>query len=274
MPTLPWDAVSRYGGLAQAEFWAKISYHGLVLHATSTVADLLGQPAEDIVGQSFFSLLPGGDNGPPGSTLNETDPSSPVACLASALRSAVNHETRYGAVSLRHKMVKKSGSQIDVHSIIYVPRSSSDRSDPDDSSPSTDTSRPPSASSSSVDGTRPSSLVIQVKLVSPSPDQFRNIVHPGSANVFEELETTRGTSWQYELHQLRLLNRRLKEDIGSARARGGGLKGFKGKKRKGGEEGSMPPPPPPIPEQYSAAPRHQLAPGFGLVAPSMPSNFY
>jgi hypothetical protein len=277
VPTLPWDAVSRHGGLAQDEFWAKVSYHGLILHATSTVADLLGQPVDDVVGQSFFSLLPGGENSPPASALVDTDPSSPVASLASALRSAVNGETRHGAVNLRHKMGKKSGSQVEVVSVIYAPRSSADlpsRADSDDSSPTSDASRPPSDSSSSVDGSRPSSLVIQVKLLSTSMNQNRNIVHAGSANVFEELETTRGTSWQYELHQLRLLNRRLKEDIAAAIARGGSIR-TKGNKRKAGEEGSMPaPPPPPVPKQYAAAPRHQLAPGFGLVAPGMASPYF
>ena len=278
VPILPWDSVSRYGGLAEDEFWTKVSFHGLILHATSSVSDLLGQPVEDVVGQSFFSLLPGGDNGPPSATLTETEASSPVASLANALRSAVNGDTRHGAVSLRHKLVKKSGAQIDVVSIIYAPRSSveqSSRSD-DESSPSSDTSRPMSDSVASIAGSRPSSLVIQVKLISNSPGNQRNVVHAPSANVFEELETTRGTSWQCELHQLRLLNRRLKEDIIAARARGGGTGRIKARKRKLEEGGMMAPPPPPptIPEQYMAAPIHQMAPGFGLLAPGLPSPYF
>ena len=277
VPSLPWDIVSRHGGLLHDEFWAKTSYHGLVLHATSTVANLLGQPAEDVIGQSFFSLLPGGDNGPPPFDLVETDPSSPVASLASALRSAVNGEARYGAVSLRHRMITKSGTQIEVVSVIYVPKDyadSSPRTGSDDSSPTSDTSRPQSESSSSIDGSRPSSLIIQVKLHGTVSKQTQHIVHAASANVFEELETTRGTSWQYELHQLRLLNRRLKEDIAAARARGRGA-GMKGKKRKVAHDGGMPPPPPPnAPDLCTAAPRHQLAPGFGLITPGAPSPYF
>lgn len=45
--------------------------------------------------------------------------------------------------------------------------------------------------------------------VSPS----RSLFHQPSANVFEELDTTRGTSWQYELQQLRLANIRMREEI-------------------------------------------------------------
>jgi hypothetical protein len=37
-----------------------------------------------------------------------------------------------------------------------------------------------------------------------------------NANVFEELETTRGTSWQYELQQLRMANARLQGEIDEA----------------------------------------------------------
>jgi hypothetical protein len=121
------------------------------------------------------------------------------------------------------------------------------------------------------------------------------VAHSGSSNVFEELETTRGTSWQYELHQLRLLNRRLKEDVSAARAVGAGSKKNKKRNRQGGGggdgsgsgsgsgagaggagaggsggTGDMGPPPNPQgagsgADQFAAAPRHQLAPGFGLV---------
>ena len=44
----------------------------------------------------------------------------------------------------------------------------------------------------------------------------RIVSAPLNANVFEELETTRGTSWQYELQQLRMVNARLQEEIDEA----------------------------------------------------------
>jgi hypothetical protein len=127
------------------------------------------------------------------------------------------------------------------------------------------------------------------------------VAHPASSNLFEELETTRGTSWQYELHQLRLLNRRLKEDVGAARAvavkneqagkvrRGAGQGQGQGQgmgmgqgqvqgnaqgqgqgqmgqgNAYGGQSGQG---------GNGAAPRHQLAPGFGLVTQGMPGAFF
>nr|WVH01940.1 white collar 1 protein [Naematelia aurantialba] len=270
VPTLAWDSVAKNGGLGEKEFWVKVSYQGLILHATSAVSDLLGQPAEEVVGQSIFSLVPGGDNGEPSNTMTAQDSTSPVASIATALRCAISGETQHGAYALRHQMVQKTGAMVEVVSVFYAPRQRGDIL-PDADEVSVEDS-PAALTSASASGVEPVTLVVQVKLVcagqpatAPLPQQTnsRPVVHVASANVFEELETTRGTSWQYELHQLRLVNRRLKEDIAAARARGAGTGLRKHKKRKADAMG-----PPPVPESLTAAPRHQLAPGFGLVAPS------
>ncbi|KAF9218818.1 hypothetical protein BS17DRAFT_479053 [Gyrodon lividus] len=42
----------------------------------------------------------------------------------------------------------------------------------------------------------------------PSP-----LMHPSSTSLFEELETVRGSSWQYELQQLKFANQRLHEEL-------------------------------------------------------------
>jgi hypothetical protein len=257
VPALQWDAVSRHGGLADTEFWAKVSFEGLILHATPSTMDLLGQPTEDVIGQSFFSLLPGGDNGPPPVAVVDSDSSSPVARVAAAFRSAANERT---AVSVRHKMITKAGPQIDVVSVFYSPKSTTESNG---SSPVSETSQLSSTSSISVAGIKPSSLVVQVKML--DTHRPRPLAQDPKANMFEELETARGTSWQYELHQLRVTNRRIKEQIESAKS------GLKGKFKRRNEEMPLPMP---LPEQLNAAPRHQLAPGFGLVAPGMPSRFY
>ncbi|OCF41890.1 hypothetical protein I317_04300 [Kwoniella heveanensis CBS 569] len=296
VPTLPWDSVSQYGGLAETEFWGKISFQGLLIHATAGVQGVLGQPADDIIGQSFFSLLPGGDNGPPSTSLLQADPSAPVATVSHAIRRVLNGETHEGAVSVNHKLVHKSGQQVDVVTVIYAPRRSTSEIDvratsedsnldSDSSSRRLSTDGGSANSSGAFMGTPPINLVIQVKLVASPGSSIaemtlaRPVVHPPLANVFEELETTRGTSWQYELHQLRMLNRRLKEDIAAAKARGAG-KG-KGKKRKLDQDGSssnhttnnsnnatV------LPDQFKAAPRHQLAPGFGLVTPGLNTPYF
>ncbi|GAA5910992.1 hypothetical protein JCM6882_006741 [Rhodosporidiobolus microsporus] len=46
------------------------------------------------------------------------------------------------------------------------------------------------------------------------PSMFKTLDQPGatSDNVFNELDVTRGTSWQFELHQMRLINKKLREE--------------------------------------------------------------
>ena len=268
VPTVPWETVIRHGGLGDREFWTKLTFDGLILHSTSSVHEVLGKKVDEILGRSIFTLLPGG--GEPTSSMDPSsmDPNTYASALAAAMYQAAHGDAMSGAVSLNHKMVHASGGVVDVQMIFYLTKQHADTPNRDSESNMSELSRPTSTSSS-TGGIKPSTLVVQIKLLPTRAP--RQIVHPPTANVFEELETTRGTSWQYELHQLRLLNRRLKEDIASLRARG--RSGSKGKKRKPGDAfgsarlTSMP-------EQYSAAPKHQLTPGFGLVAPGMPSPYY
>lgn len=46
------------------------------------------------------------------------------------------------------------------------------------------------------------------------PSTFQTLADSStlSDNLFDELDTTRGTSWQFELHQLRLTNKKLREE--------------------------------------------------------------
>ncbi|GAA5821518.1 hypothetical protein JCM3770_001059 [Rhodotorula araucariae] len=46
------------------------------------------------------------------------------------------------------------------------------------------------------------------------PSTFKALAAPSSVsdNVFDELNVTRGTSWQFELHQMRLTNKKLREE--------------------------------------------------------------
>ncbi|GAA5863387.1 hypothetical protein JCM8547_006966 [Rhodosporidiobolus lusitaniae] len=61
-----------------------------------------------------------------------------------------------------------------------------------------------------VPGTGPPGLTS----FSAVPSTFKSLVTPSvvSDNVFSELDVTRGTSWQFELHQMRLTNKKLREE--------------------------------------------------------------
>lgn len=63
-----------------------------------------------------------------------------------------------------------------------------------------------------------------------------------SDNIFDELDTTRSTSWQYELHQLKLTNKKLKEELAMLQA----AKRKRKKKEEMAAAGIMPAPSPTI----------------------------
>ena len=55
------------------------------------------------------------------------------------------------------------------------------------------------------------SIVIQVKTWGSTTTQ--DVPHPHDRDVFEELDTSRESSWQYELQQLKFANQRLYEEL-------------------------------------------------------------
>jgi hypothetical protein len=62
--------------------------------------------------------------------------------------------------------------------------------------------------------TSPSPVICQIRaLDSPPLPASHSFAHLHHTNVFEELETNRGSNWQYELQQLKFANQRLMEEI-------------------------------------------------------------
>ena len=55
------------------------------------------------------------------------------------------------------------------------------------------------------------SIIIQVKAWGSTATQ--DIPHPHDKDVFEELDTSHGSSWQYELQQLKIANQRSYEEL-------------------------------------------------------------
>ncbi|ODO09135.1 hypothetical protein I350_02735 [Cryptococcus amylolentus CBS 6273] len=223
VPMVTWGSVAAYGGLAEKEFWAKISFEGLLLHLTGSVDKVLGYSSEDILGQSVFSLVPGGTNAP------------------NTIRKALQGEDQCGAVSLQQNLVHRAGHEVTVVIMFYAPKNGKDsRALPQASesmaSISTDDSTGPSPSSGNhTNPIKPTSLFIQVKLLSHANSQpasqpptiasmtnARALDRPQHENVLAELEIEKDTSWQYELHQMKMTNRQLKKDIAALRAKGVG----------------------------------------------------
>jgi PAS domain S-box-containing protein len=186
-------------GLSHHEFWSKLSVDGLILYATSSSQKVLGSGPDSLIGSSVYQIIPR-------DRTNE---------LSLALKEVKEGKT----VNLTHKVQNKNGQYITVQSTFY-----------------------PGDVSNGVG--RPSFLVMQTRALDNqlsslsgstvtvssesggSTSSHSEETFIGDANIFEELEPVRGTSWQYELHQLRLANRKLKDELemltstGSRKSRG------------------------------------------------------
>lgn len=71
-------------------------------------------------------------------------------------------------------------------------------------------------SSGSNSGSGSGSDSSAVSTFSAIPSTYKTLLSQAKAqsdNLFDELDTTRTTSWQYELHQLKLTNKKLKEEL-------------------------------------------------------------
>ncbi|KAG1459561.1 hypothetical protein G6F56_006136 [Rhizopus delemar] len=157
------------------EFWAKTSLNGLFLHVTPTSEEVMGFTADALEGATLYQYV-GDEN---------------IRDITSALELVKEGHI----VNLHHTMQNSKGEYISIFSTFYPGDVSFKRG-------------------------RPSFALIQVrskasKLANGNPvlESVTQGHHQSDENMFAELETVRGTSWQYELHQLQLTNRKLKEQL-------------------------------------------------------------
>ncbi|CAE6510944.1 unnamed protein product [Rhizoctonia solani] len=232
VPRLQWSSIARAGGLGDKEFWVQISVDGLILVVSSGVQDIMGYTTDEFVGTNLIvdhfleewkhSIL-----------ARLAAAISPTRAIVFASEAARHPEASLDPTSpevARCVMITRQGQQVTADICFYPPLASMD-----DGTPGTTPAMK----------VGPASLVCQVKVVSPDSvmgrprsqtlgslpgssaaandylqsgvtDQLQgHIVHDLSSNVFEELETTRSTSWQYELQQLKISNKRMKDEVDS-----------------------------------------------------------
>ncbi|KAI0935146.1 hypothetical protein AcV7_004034 [Taiwanofungus camphoratus] len=215
MPRLDWGPVDRAGGLAapvpaherprssdadldssgaaaggggederielEREFWGLLSARGAFLFVGAAVRDVLGWGAGEVIGRGIGDFLGG------------PAPADARHALDDALARACAPEGVPETHSVACEMRRKDGAPVVVRVVLYRPQSGGDA---------------PAAP--------PCPLVCQVKRADaapvPAPHASR-IVHPLPDSVFHELQIARGSSWQYELQQLKFANHRLQEEV-------------------------------------------------------------
>ncbi|GAA5935807.1 uncharacterized protein JCM15063_001810 [Sporobolomyces koalae] len=212
---LNWNEVRQSGGLGDLEFWMKLSERGMILNATLAIHNVLGYLPQEFVGSTIFDVI------------------SPD--YKQQIEVAVQ-QALLGAPATVHYKIKGRKGYVDVVTKFY-PRHAEEESSTDktplhvgiiaqtnevgseyrkNNSPfcqiapvysSAQTGRSPAAASESdSNASNGSGNAFQ--------STFKTLAHPSaiSDNVFDELETRRPTSWQFELHQLQNINKKLRDE--------------------------------------------------------------
>lgn len=194
--------------LGDTEFWSKISCDGLYLYTTSTCTNVLGFAQDEIVGMSLYQLV-------------RSDRTTDVT---RALSQAKDGKT----INMRHHMQNKKGQHVEVTSTFYpgdvaygvgrpsfiIAQTREYADHVHGSGISSNSSHDGSGVSVGSSGSNGSSGSDSGNST-PPPGKFGLVTaeYSGEENIFEELETIRSTSWQYELHQMRLTNKKLREEL-------------------------------------------------------------
>lgn len=245
---MSWQDLERAGGMGDTEFWAKVCVDGIFLTATRTAASVLGSdPKFSIIGKSFTDLSPSkdssgvmqalvkaaegtpsqvqhqlvGPNGPvdvvthfyPARTDQEEVPTPTLPAVGSKNVSVIAQVNLLASeMSKRRNSLTafksgRSGSQSEGSKSTVVAQGSAGRTG----------SGPVTLALPAFGGRTPGSAPSTTSAgssFSAVPSTFKALGSPAahSDNVFDELDVTRGTSWQFELHQMRLTNKKLREE--------------------------------------------------------------
>lgn len=212
---LRWKDIHAAGGIGENELWTKLSTSGMFLHVSSNSKLLLDREAEDLIGTSVQALMR------PDSK-NELGKALEVARMGN--RTTVRHEIQnkrgqflqalttlfpgdggeYQRPTfliaqtrlLKHSRASATAASPQHKSNVETPSSHS--STPSGWSGGAASTHPSTPNERSKPGTRENSADSQ-----------------GEDNMFEELKTTRSTSWQFELRQMQRTNKRLIEELNS-----------------------------------------------------------
>lgn len=194
---LSMNAVVNNGGFVPGEFWSKLSLDGMFLYVTTGCQDSLDMDPQDFVGTSMYQFV-------------RSDKTTP---LTRAL-----HQAREGiAVRISHHLRSGKGTYVNMVSTMYpgdvfndgkpafilcqsrpVANSSAISSSGNSSSRSGSQS-----GDESIDSTNANSVPSPQDLGPPTKED----------NMFDVLDPERSSTWQLELHQLRLANKKLKEEL-------------------------------------------------------------
>jgi PAS domain S-box-containing protein len=186
-------------GMEDHEFWGKLSSDGLLLYVSWTCANILGSPPQEIIGTSLYQLM---------RSNRTTDLTRSLA------------EVKEGKiVYLRHALLNNAGMEVMVATTFYPDGKASIQEQPsfvlmqtkviDDEATLTD--EEPVFVSMDPDIKKKGRADLSLPGIDSTPHRLNNTVE----RMVEELDIGRNANWQYELHQLRISNKKLRDELGT-----------------------------------------------------------
>lgn len=182
-------AVQITGGTDQNEFWAKMSLDGTYLFVTSTCQHVLGVPPDELISTSLYQLV-------------RSD-------RATALTRALLQVRDGATVRFRHHIRNRRGQYVEMVSTFFPGER------PLSGKPSYVICRSREWSHANTD-TLPETASVYLE---DPPLETSESGGSETDNMFEVLSTSRSTTWQYEMHQLRVVNRKMREILESLKTK-------------------------------------------------------
>ena len=228
---LRWSDVKAGGGIGENEFWTKLSTSGMFLFVSSNSKMLLDRDSDELMGTSMQALM---------------RPDSKAE-----LSKALGEARMSKRTDVRHEIQTKRGNYIQALTTLY-PGDGNGRHPPTfliaqtrllKHSRATSLIQPPQAAlhpalesgkvyeSESATWSGNSSGQSSGGQNADSNDKDGRPNDDPDDNMFEELNNTRSTSWQFELRQMQRTNKRLVEELSSLLA-----SKKKRKRRKGADQ--------------------------------------
>lgn len=189
-------------GMEDHEVWGKLSADGLLLYVSWTCANILGSPPQDIIGTSLYQLMR----------------SNRTTDLTRALAEVKEGKIVY----LRHALLNNAGMEVMVASTFYPDgKVSMSEHQPcfvlmqtkviDDEATLTD--EEPVFVSMDPDVKKKGRADLALPVVGGGGSSAR-LMKNTVERMVDELDITRDANWQYELHQLRISNKKLRDELG------------------------------------------------------------
>lgn len=211
------------GGIGDSELWTKLSTSGMFLFVSANVRSLLDLQPENLVGTSIQDLMRKESRAEFGRSIEKARRGRIITC--------------------KHEVQNRRGQVLQAHTTLYPGDASSEGQKPTfllaqtkllkassragatPTSSSLSTRQGPSIGNTAGDGKSlgvvQSSNVTQEQAAGIFSAAGGSNLTPGNQdralasgdNIFDELKTTRCTSWQYELRQMEKVNRVLAEEL-------------------------------------------------------------